>query len=406
VDGRSTNIRYLSAVFLSNTCAAIAFAMLSPTLVANLSQRHTSAFLIAVVSSIWALPNVFGGPLYARLIARFNARACLLVGMACSITTMLLFPVFPDVRVWIVLQLVIGIMLGHFYIVTETWLNHFADESLRARVTAIYGILPAIGYAIGAGIYTLVGFRGIAPFVAVAAAMTASLIPLLLMPARAGDIVIGSERRMWATARFVPRLLVIALIAGMLENVPWGVYQIFGLSNGMEIRAAGWMLPVFFAGQILLTFPIGWLADRMGRRTLLIWTGLLSMALMVAMYFLGRTAALWAIVFATGGAFNAIYTLGLAMLGQRFESKAYVSAGAAFITAYSIGAVIGPPAVGALMDDIGPHSLPIVVGTAAAIVTLTALAGRSEWARIPRPIDNTAGNRETDERPATGGALD
>ena len=115
---------------------------------------------------------------------------------------MLLFPVFPDVRVWIVLQLVSGIMLGHFYIVTEAWLNHFADESLRARVTAIYGILPAVGYAIGAGIYTLVGFRGVAPFVAAAMAMTAGLVPLVLMPgARVTSLLVVRDacgrRRAW-----------------------------------------------------------------------------------------------------------------------------------------------------------------------------------------------------------------
>jgi MFS family permease len=114
------------------------------------------------------------------------------------------------------------------------------------------------------------------------------------------------------------------------------------------------------------------------------------MALMAAMYVLGQTGAVWGIVFATGGVFNAVYTLGLALLGQRFESKAYVSAGAAFITAYSIGAVIGPPVVGALMDDIGPHPLPIVLGGAAAIVTLSALAGRSEWTPRPSPNLNSA----------------
>lgn len=37
-------------------------------------------------------------------------------------------------------------MRGDFYKVTEAWLNHFTDESLRAR-----------DYAVGAGIYTLCG---------------------------------------------------------------------------------------------------------------------------------------------------------------------------------------------------------------------------------------------------------
>ena len=88
------NARYLGSVFVSNTCAAVAYAILSPALVANLAQWHTSAFLIAVITSIWALPNVVGGPLYTRLVARFNPRICLLVGMVASVTTLLLFPVF------------------------------------------------------------------------------------------------------------------------------------------------------------------------------------------------------------------------------------------------------------------------------------------------------------------------
>jgi MFS family permease len=373
------NTRYLSAVFLSNACAAIAFAILSPTLVANLTRWHTSALLIAVTTSIWAVPNVIGGPFYSRLIARYNPRVCLLAGVFCSTVTLLLFPVFPNVWVWIALQLVTGAVLGHFFLVTEAWLNHFSGESIRSRVTAIYGILPAIGYAVGAAIYSYVGFKGSLPFVAAAAAMAIGLMPLLLLRGAAGDVIVGGEKRLWATARVVPLLLAISVVAGMLETVPWGVYQIYALDNGFPVRAAGWILPAFFGGQILLTYPIGWVADRVGRRTLLVWSGCTSALLMSALYFFGRTFAIWGIVFVTGGVFNVVYTLGLATLGQRFESKALVSAGAAFMTAYSIGAVVGPPLVGALMDQFGPRALPLTLGVAAALVAIFATAARSEW---------------------------
>jgi hypothetical protein len=90
-------------------------------------------------------------------------------------------------------------------------------------------------------------------------------------------------------------------------------------------------------------------------------------AIGAGMYFWGRTFGIWGIVFATGGIFNAIYTLGLALLGQRFQAKALVSAGAAFMTTYSIGAVGGPPLVGALMDAFGARSLPLVLGDASQL---------------------------------------
>jgi MFS family permease len=101
------------------------------------------------------------------------------------------------------------------------------------------------------------------------------------------------------------------------------------------------------------------------------------------MYLWGRTFAVWGIVFATGGIFNAVYTLGLALLGQRFQAKTLVSAGAAFMTTYSIGAVGGPPLVGALMDAFGARSLPLVLGGVAAIVAFCALAARLEWKHWP-----------------------
>jgi MFS family permease len=120
------------------------------------------------------------------------------------------------------------------------------------------------------------------------------------------------------------------------------------------------------------------------------WIGVLSVALMVAMCLWGRTFAVWGIVLATGGVFNAVYTLGLALLGQRFESNALVSAGATFMTTYSIGAVAGPPIVGALMDAFGTRSLPLVLGSVSAIVACSALAARLEWKHRPVAIASSA----------------
>jgi MFS family permease len=231
-----------------------------------------------------------------------------------------------------------------------------------------------------------VGFRGYAPFLAAAIVMAAGSVPLLLLQGDAGAVVIGGEKRLWATARLVPLLLVIALIAGIFETVAWGVFQVYALNSGFPVRTVGWMLASFFAGQIVLTYPIGWVGDRVDRGVLLMWTGWISVALMLAMYLWGRTYAIWVIVFMTGGVFCAVYALGLAVLGQRFESKSLASAGASFMTAYGIGAVAGAPLVGALMDRFGPGALPLILAAASAAVALCALAARSEWSPSARAL--------------------
>jgi MFS family permease len=375
----SPSRKHLAAVFVSNGCAAIAYSILSPTLVANLTAWHTSSFLIGVITSIWALPNVFGGPLYTRLIARFAPQTSLVVGVLCATAAIAMFPVFPNVWAWIALQIISGAVIGHFFLVTEAWLNHFSKEASRARITAIYGMLPALGYVCGVGIYTIVGYQGLLPFVVVASAMGIALLPLILLGGAEGHAVGGGERRVWIVARMIPRLLVVGFVAGTLETVPWGIYQIYALNLGFAPRVASWILPAFYVGQILLTYPIGWLADHVGRRHMLAGVGLVAIALMGAMFLSGPSPAVWGIAFLTGGVFNAVYTIGLALLGQRFDSKTLVSAGTAYMTAYSLGAVVGPPLVGALMDWAGPRALPLILGAVAGIVVLVASVARSEW---------------------------
>ena len=90
-----------------------------------------------------------------------------------------------------------------------------------------------------AAIYTLVGFHGSPPFVAAAAAMAVGLVRLLLLRGAEGNVIVGGEKRLWATARVVPLLLAISVIAGMLETVPWGVYQVYALNSGVSVRTAG-----------------------------------------------------------------------------------------------------------------------------------------------------------------------
>jgi MFS family permease len=123
-------------------------------------------------------------------------------------------------------------------------------------------------------------------------------------------------------------------------------------------RAAAFALSVFYWGQVLLTYPIGWIADRTPRRNVLLGTSAGALVCMASMALSARSPALRVVVFLSGGIATATYTLGLAILGQRFDAGSLVSANAAFIACYGVGTILGPPAVGALMDHLGPNALP------------------------------------------------
>ena len=358
---------------------APSWGILSPTIIANCLERGSSTLVIGILTSIWVLPYLVAAPLYTRIVARLSAKPCLLVGMLADVVFVCLFPLFPSDWTWILLQILTGATLGHFSLITEAWLNLFSTEGARARVTSLYGILPAVGYALGAGIYALIGYQGPAPFLIASAAMAAGILPILLIPTKAADIVRGGEERLHHAFRRAPLLLTIAFLAGVLEMVPWSLLQVYVIDNQWSARVAACALPVFYWGQVLLTYPIGWVADRTARRNVLLATSATAVVCMGAMALLARSSAIWAIIFLTGGIATGTYTLGLAILGQRFDARTLVSANAAFLVCYGVGTILGPPMVGAAMDRLGSSALPIALGSVSALVFVCVFAARLEW---------------------------
>jgi MFS family permease len=370
---------YLALLLTSNVCASASWGILTPTIIANCLGRGSSTLVIAILTSIWALPFLIAAPVYTRIVGRISAKPALIVGMSADVVCVWLFPLIPYDWAWVLLQIVSGATLGHFSLITEAWLNLFSTERSRARVTSLYGILPAIGYALGAAIYALVGYRGYAPYLAASAAMAVGIGPIILIPIEAGDIVLGGEERLRHAFVRAPLLLTVAVLAGVLEMVPWSLMQVYAIDNRWSIRAAAFALPVFYWGQVLLTFPIGWIADRTPRRNVLLATSAAALLCMVTMALSAQSPALWIVTFLTGGIATATYTLGLAILGHRFDPGVLVSANAAFIACYGAGTIIGPPVVGALMDRLGPNALPAALGCVSACIFLCAFAARLEW---------------------------
>lgn len=214
-----------------------------------------------------------------------------------------------------------------------------------------------------------------------AAALAIGILPILLIPNAAANVVLGGEERLRHTFRQAPFLLTIAFLAGVLEMVPWSLLQVYAISNGWSVRAAAAVLPVFYWGQVLLTFPIGVLADRLPRRNVLLGTSAAAILCMGGMVLLARSPAYWGITFLTGGIATGTYTLGLAILGQRFGAATLVSANAAFLACYGVGTVIGPPLVGAFMDRLGSTALPATLAGISAAIFICACFARLEWQR-------------------------
>ena len=116
-------------------------------------------------------------------------------------------------------------------------------------------------------------------------------------------------------------------------------------------------------GGLVFQVPMGWLADHVDRRLLVIASIVFLAAGTAAMPFV-LSHAPWNMVFIFffGGVFSSLYALALILLGERFRGADLASATAVFTVMWGVGSIVGPPLGGAAMDLWQPHGLLLAVG--------------------------------------------
>src|SRR5262249_34371386 len=146
----------------------------------------------------------------------------------------------------------------------------------------------------------------------------------------------------------------------------------YGLRHGLDQSEVLTAVSVFVGGNVVLQIPIGWIADHVSRRGMLLACVLATIAGAALMpVAVGAGHWLYLVVFFLGGSTFAIYTLGLGLLGDGFPAAQLTVANVAFVMAYQVGGAGGPILAGTAMDALGPEGLPGVV--AASAVVLLAL---------------------------------
>ncbi|MCK5621827.1 MAG: MFS transporter, partial [Alphaproteobacteria bacterium] len=130
-------------------------------------------------------------------------------------------------------------------------------------------------------------------------------------------------------------------------------------------------------GTTVMQLPIGWAADRLGRFHLLIACAVVgTVTPLLVPASLGNDFLLWPILFLWGGTTVSLYTLGLAMLGDRFGPDLLPAANAMMVIAYCVGGIVGPPVTGAAMEAWGMNAMPYGLALICGLFTLGAIAGR------------------------------
>jgi MFS family permease len=373
----------LAALMASAAIVGASLALSFPLLSLVLEAAGAAPAAIGLNAAAHGLGVILAAPFFGRAIQAVGAARVMRFGLAAAALLMLVFPLRVDFGLWFVLRLCFGAATAAVFVVSEAAINALVEDSRRGRVLGLYGTLFAVGYATGPLIIAGVGSEGMAAFLIGAAILGLGIAPTFAMPsidaALAGSPGAYAARRLFGLWRVAPLLLAAAAVVALLETTQFALLPVWGLRLGMTEGTTALLLGLWIGGNILLQYPVGWLADRVPRRRLLAACAglatLLSLAL-VSPAVTGEPALLWPVLLVHGGMSGGIYVLALALMGERFKGASLAGANAAFILTYEVGAMVGPPAAGIAIWATGASGMPLVFALALALLALAALAVR------------------------------
>ena len=165
-----------------------------------------------------------------------------------------------------------------------------------------------------------------------------------------------------------------AFACGLGEQVAFSFLPVYAVGAGVSAETGTLWLSAFVMGNVVLQWPIGWLADHADRRIVLAGCTLASTLLMIALPLVpAQSPGVIAVVMLWGGISFAIYPVGLALLGQRFRGGDMARANTAFSLIYILGGLVGRPMTGAAMDAFGDRGLGWTLAVFYLAATVAAL---------------------------------
>ncbi len=366
-----TNWRNLVAACGAITVFGLAFGMTYPLLSLILESRGVSADMIGINSAMMPIGVLLFSSVIPVASARFGSRNVAIAAALSSAALTISFKVFDDLAAWFVIRLLMGMSISTLFVLSEAWIVRFASRAQRGRVVAIYGSVLSASFGAGPALISWIGIEGWTPFAVGALVLLAGVAPLALVRDEPTAEPEGTRASgLFDFAAKAPLLLAAVGVFAIFDAATLSLLPVYGIRGGLEVATASMALSALILGNIVLQFPIGYLADRYSRRGVLALCALVTGSTLLLLPGAMATFWMWPLLVLCGAAGYGVYTVALAELGDRFSGRDLVTGSSAFAVMWGCGALVGSVSGGWAMHGFGPHGLPLYL----AVIYLAFMA--------------------------------
>jgi len=348
-------------------------SFVSPLIPLVIRDVGGSPATIGQIASIYFLSFTLFTPFLGRLVDRVGSKKIIITGLSVYALAVFLMAFSPSPFYFYLIRIFQGVGTACLFAPTESAINVLSSPEKRASNMGLYGLVFAIGFALGPGLGTyLFSFHRAIPFIFGAAS---SLVGLLVMVMYYEDVPIPIKTSRARLHEFLG-VIKIPLIGGLcyaVVEVSIGSFLSLYLDYlGFKGAALGLVFTFFAIGGIVSPYPAGKMADKIGKKPSLYLLGILLSMITFCFNLTPNYVAIVALTFGIGIIAGGVYPIALSMIGDLVPPDRMGTANSTFSFLYGVGSIIGPVLTGWVVRILGMKYLfyPMTIAAVAFVVVI------------------------------------
>ncbi len=304
-------------------------------------------------------------------------------------------PLWIDPYTWGALRIMTGLCVAGCYTVIESWLQSSLTNRTRGRVMGAYRVVDIVASSMAQLMIGLLEPATYASYNILAILCCLCLLPVTLTRSSQPDVPEPPRLRPIYTFRVSPLGAAGVIVAGITTASFRMVGPLYAQEIGLAQKEIGYFLATVMLGGAIAQFPVGWVADKVDRRKVLIGLSILSLVVCSGIAMTSGHSPwvvfLGALLF--GMVTFPIFSVSAAHTNDFADPMQLVGINASLILLYAVGAIASPLITSSLLGQFGPPALFLFIALAHALLLMfsfyrmkirPAAVQRTSYTYIPR----------------------
>ncbi|MEB2301877.1 MFS transporter [Lysinibacillus xylanilyticus] len=327
-------------------------------------------------------------PFIEQPLRKWGYKPIILIGGALVFVSLLIFPLWKSVTFWFVLRLLIGVGDHALHFATQTWITSTTDHKSLGKGMAIYGLSFSTGFAVGPLMVKLIQVSEALPFIVSSAMCLFAWAFVFLLQNEKPERLTGDlHARGWHRYKIAIAFGWIAFLGpfayGFLESALNALFPVYALRKDFDVNMIPIMLSVFTFGGILTQVPLGAIADKIGRRYVLMFGSFGGAIIFGIASFLEHSQTAVAVAFFfTGTLVGSMFSLGITYMADLTPKELLPTGNLLCGIALSIGSLTGPFLGGVYLEYVKYSFLLLVAMLLLAVAIVLLVFGRHKNKRL------------------------